>query len=810
MTATEPSVVHARAGTYAGLFTLTLATLVYEIALTRIFSVVMWYHFAFVAISVALFGLTIGALIVHHFPDRFPASAARRQLGWCSLLFSASILPCLLIQLSIKFIPELNLAGLWSVLMTCSVVSIPFVFSGIAVTIALTRFPRRVNRLYAADLIGAAVGCALVVWLLNRLDGPSVIIVVGALGAIGALFFVLDASIKWAPWLAAFLAVALATLAVVNGYMSKDGNALVKVNWVKGQRDGSHLNVTWNAFSRLTVDGHPSAPTGITIDGTAGTALLPFDGNPASASWRRDDFTSLVHYVRPNADTAVIGSGGGADVLSSIAFRDRSTTGIEINPGILHLANGVYGHYTGHLDRVPHVRFVNDEARSYLTRNNKRFDIIQISLIDTWAAESAGAYALSENSLYTTHAWQVYFDRLKTGGVLSVTRFYTFPGSGKPLEVYRTAALAAQVLHDRGVKNPRAHLLIYHGPRLSVGVELGTVLVSPHGFTQQELATVAATASRLGFTPVLTPTVVTDPRFAALASPGGPGPGVRGIAEDISPPTDDHPFFFQMANLHTVLSGSGLQDNFATRPVFVLLLLAIAIVLLALGFILLPLLVTTKRGDHRGMGPFYLYFAGIGLGFLLVELSQLQRLSIFLGNPTSGLTVVLFSVLLFSGLGSMLTERFVRVDHPRSVFVPLLVLLAVIVAFGAATPFIIRQFESATTPVRIAVSIGILAPISLPMGMPFVIGMRAATSRRGTPTAFLWGINGATSVCASVVGILIAIWFRISVAFWLGAAAYALAGLAMVVILRGLRRDAAGEPRAVALAPDSAQQPAGV
>jgi hypothetical protein len=134
----------------------------------------------------------------------------------------------------------------------------------------------------------------------------------------------------------------------------------------------------------------------------------------------------------------------------------------------------------------------------------------------------------------------------------------------------------------------------------------------------------------------------------------------------------------------------------------------------------------------------------------------------------------------------------------------------VIVAFGAATPFIIRQFESATTPVRIAVSIGILAPISLPMGMPFVIGMRAATSRRGTPTAFLWGINGATSVCASVVGILIAIWFRISVAFWLGAAAYALAGLAMVVILRGLRRDAAGEPRAVALAPDSAQQPAGV
>ncbi len=809
MVAGERPAAGPRAGTYAGLFTLTLATLAYEITLTRVFSVIMWYHFAFVAISVALLGLTIGALIVHHFPDRFPVAAARRQMAWCSLLFSASIVPCLLILLSVKFIPELNLRGLWSVLITCSVVSIPFVFSGVAVTVALTRFPLRVNRLYAADLIGAAVGCAVVVALLNSLDAPSVIIAVGALGAVGALFFALDASIKWGAWLAAVLAVVLGTLAVVNGNLSRDGKALVKVAWVKGQRDPPHLKEAWNAFSRLTVDGPPSAPTGITIDGTAGTALLPFDGNPASAASRRDDFTSLVHYVRPHADVAVIGSGGGADVLSSIAFGDRSVTGIEINPGILHLANGVYGSYTGHLDRVPNVRFVNDEARSYLTRHDRRYDIIQISLIDTWAAESAGAFALSENSLYTTHAWQVFFDRLKAGGVLSVTRFYTFPGSDKPLEVYRTAALAAQVLHDRGVQNPRDHLLIYRGPHLPVGVELGTVLVSPQGFTPEELARVATTATRLGFEPILTPTVAKDPRFAALASPGGPGAGLRGIAEDISPPTDDHPFFFQMANLHTFLSGAGLKDNFSTRPVLVLLLLAIAIVLLALGFILLPLLVTTKRDDHRGMGPFYLYFCGIGLGFLLVELSQLQRLSIFLGNPTYGLTVVLFSVLLFSGLGSMLTERFVRVTRPRSMLGPLLVLLIVIVAFGVATALIIRHFESATTAVRIAVSIAVLAPIGLLMGMPFVIGMRASLSRPGTPTAFLWGINGATSVCASVLAVLIAILFRISTAFWVGAAAYALAGLAMVVIIRRFRSDTVILPTDVASAKSRVQQPAG-
>jgi hypothetical protein len=184
------------------------------------------------------------------------------------------------------------------------------------------------------------------------------------------------------------------------------------------------------------------------------------------------------------------------------------------------------------------------------------------------------------------------------------------------------------------------------------------------------------------------------------------------------------------------------------------------------------------------MGPFYIYFAGIGLGFLLVELAQLQRLTVFLGHPTYALTVVLFSLLVFSGLGSMASARFADPLRPRLTLVPLAVLLVIVAAFGFVTPAIVEHMDGATTPARIAAAIAILMPLGLVMGMPFAIGMRAASIRPGAPTAFLWGINGATSVCASVLGVSMAVFFGISTSYWAGLAAYAVAAASLVAIAR--------------------------
>jgi hypothetical protein len=768
----------------------------YEIALTRIFSVTMWYHFAFVAISVALFGMTAGALAVHLFPNRFAPGDIRRRLWTASLLFSAAIAVCFAAQLSIRFDPRFTLGSVASIALTCVIISIPFIYSGIIVCLALTRFPAQVNRLYATDLIGAGIGCILLVVLFAWFDGPSLVILVGAIAAVGALVFAADAGSRRGMAFAGALVLVLGGFAVVNANLSTRGDAILRIRWSKGVRDTAHTYERWNAFSRLTVDGNPYTDSvlNLVIDSTAGTGLTRYSSETDAL---RNNLRNLAYNIRPNPDVMVVGVGGGSDVLSALEFDAQSVTGAEINGDILDIVNHVYGDFTGHLDRDPRVHFVNDEARSYLTGTDKRFDIIQISLTDTWAATSAGAFALSENALYTTDAWKVYLDRLKPGGILTVTRYYNTPRGGEPLETERLTALAAQALTDRGIADPRSHLLIYSKPLPYDEVGLATMLVSLGPFSPADLTTLSGVANRQQFDRVLTPEAAINPFFVNLVAPGGPGPAVERRAADISPPTDDRPYFFQMANLDTFFNGDILNGELTTRPVLVLGILALIVLCLAAIVLFVPPVLVRRRhrGERalRGLLPFYLYFGGIGFGFLVIEISQLQRLSVFLGTPTNALTVVLFSMLLFSGVGSMVSERFVRADRGMTLVAPLVILLGFLVFFGAVTPVVIRHMAGATSLMRIATAVALLAPLGLMMGMPFAIGMRAAARRDGAPTAFFWGINGALSICGSVFGLVIALFWGISTAFRVGSLSYLLAAVSMAAIARAtVRRAPAG------------------
>jgi hypothetical protein len=780
-------------GTYAGLFLVTLSTLMLEIALTRIFSVTMWYHFAFVAISVGLFGTTAGALIVHLLPSRFEEADVKRHLSTWALRFGVAVAACFAIQLAIPFTPRMTVGGIASVVATCLVVSVPFVCSGVVVCLALTRFPQRVNRLYACDLVGAGLGCVLFVGLLSWFDGPSLVVLIAAIAAVGSSAFALDAGRRRGIALAGLAAMVLGGFAVVNTVLHQDGRPLLRIIWAKETRDPDHDYERWNAFSRLTVDGDVDDPetasASLVIDSTAGTTLVRYrDGD--DSDFLRGVIQNLPHYIRSDADVFVVGVGGGYDILSALEFDQRSVTGVEINADIIDIAHHKLGDFTGHLDRDPRVDIVVDEARSYLARTDRRYDLIQISLIDTWAATGAGAFALTENSLYTTEAWDLFLDRLRPNGLVTVTRFYqTVDANGRsvdPVETWRTVALAAQVLTDRGVAEPRDHLAIYRVPAGSYDVDLATVIVGRDPLSVGDRLELDEQAERLEFGTVLTGDVSTDPMLAAIAAPGGPGDAVDDVSADISPPTDNRPFFFQMADLDTLRDGDIGRDDLVTRPVMVLGALAVTVIGLAASCVMLPLLLAHRRPTTREAGrqarPFYTYFAGIGLGFLLIEIAQLQRLSIFLGHPTYGLSVVLFSVLVFSGFGSMLTERVVRFDRRRSLVAPLVVLLGLLGALGWATSVVIRTMAGATTPARIATAVAVLAPAALLMGMPFTIGMRAAALRPGTPTAFLWGINGAASVCASVLGVVIALFFGISTAFWAGTGAYMFALVSLLVI----------------------------
>jgi len=809
MLLSQAAVLRPRAGApaFAGLFLTTFSTLMYEVLLTRIFSVTMWYHFAFVAVSVALFGMTAGALIVHLFPTWFDGRRLRDQLAACALLFSLSIVASFLLHLQLPVDPKWTLEGVSSAALTYAIIAVPFTCSGIVVCLTLTRFSTQVSGLYAADLAGAALGAITLVWLLDVMeDAPSAVLAVGAFAAAGAACYAAGAGWRFALPAMALVAVVLGGLAAGNAVAARHEEAFLRIVHVKGADEGRPLYETWNAFSRIQVAGDPEALSQVsasgadgdppiirrlamTIDATAATTLTSYNGDPESVAFLQDDIVSLAHHIRPRSNVLLIGTGGGFEVLLSLSVGHPSITAVEINGAIIDAVNGRYGDFTGHLDRQPGVRFVNDEGRAFVERSGERYDIIQIPFTDTWAATGAGAFALSENGLYTVEAWEAFYDHLSEDGVLTVTRWHL---TATPIEAYRLTALAAEALRRSGVERPRDHIVLVKSADTLPGVAVANVLVGRQPFSRDDLATVERVSAERHWEVLLAPgRAGRNPLFAEIVEAEDVASVDVGLPVDIRPPTDDRPFFFQMVAFGDLFDRalySGLNDYLA-RPVLVLFSLSVAVLALTALCILLPLILTGRRVAIRSTLPFVVFFCAIGLGFLLIEIAQMQRLILFLGHPTYGLSVVLFSLLLFSGIGSLASERIVAmVPNPGvrpSALWPLAALLAVLVAFAFLTPAAIDAFSAQTTPLRIAGAVGILAPMAFLMGMPFPLGMKLASLRPDAPTAFFWGINGATSVCASVLAVAISMGWGISMAFWAGCLAYAVAAGALgLVILR--------------------------
>jgi hypothetical protein len=808
----------ANGRTAAGLLFVALATLMYEVLLTRIFSVTMWYHFAFVAISIAMLGMTVGALIVYVRPQWFPPEAAKRQLALTALLFPVVTLFSFLTQLSIPFRVHPSVVAAYAIAFTYAVITVPFVISGVTVCLALTRFPRDVGKLYAADLIGAALGCVLLVWVLEITDGPTAVLVICALAALGALAFAFDSgNIGLRRW-SLTLAVLFTCAAVGHTVLVRHQRGIMRILYVKAGFEARPLYERWNSYSRVRVNGNPDKPEEpyawglsptfpddrrfyqlhLDIDTAAGTVITKDTGNPADLDHLKYDVTNIGYYARPNGRVLVIGVGGGRDILSALLFGAREVTGVELNRNILDTVNGRFGEFSGHLDRNPRVRFVNDEARSFVARERNadgqpnRYDFMQISLIDTWAATAAGAFVLSENSLYTVEAWDLFLEHLSDNGLLSVSRWFF---QSRPGEVYRLTALASEALLRRGVSNPQQHMIIIRSLRGSDHSEgpdgIGTLLLSPSPLSVADVARLTEEAQRLKFEVVVSPTFAADNTFARLASGRDLDAFTRAYPINIAAPTDNSPFFFNMMRLRDLLRPSMTVLGKSTHnmeAVFVLGTLLITVIVLTLLCIFLPLKLTTDAGALRGAGPLLAFFAAIGLGFMLIETSQMQRLIVVLGHPTYGLTVVLFALLLSGGLGSWLTNRVPAERAAESGKLRLGVLLVLLIIFGWLTPAVADRLQRADTLIRVSASAFMLGVPGLFMGMAFPLGMKLASQRFRHLTPWFWGTNGATSVCASVLAVAIALSWSISAAFWTGCVAYAI-GLAAFG-LAGARRTA--------------------
>jgi hypothetical protein len=780
----------------SGLFFITLATLMLEVLDTRLLSVLTWYHLSFLAVSVAMLGMAAGAVFVFVGGSLFASDRAVRLLPLAALAFALALPISHVANLVIPFpvVRGGSPAELAALSIATLTLTIPFVLSGVVVTMALTRTRAPIGLLYGADLIGAAAGCLAIIWALERTDITSTALVTGTAAAVGAWCFARHAGSRGVPALA--LAAALAGLAAVNARADQPLGVIYPKSrslWLNPEAiDYSAWNAHSNVIVRTPASGAaflwgpaanaPAVPVTMAlaaIDGDAGTVITKWDGDPASLDWVQYDVTSLPYRLR-RGDVAVIGVGGGRDVLTAIWAGNTRITGIEINKALLRALDGRYREFARIAGR-PGVTLVHDEARSYLTRTGSRFDVLQMSLIDTWAATGAGAFTLSENGLYTREAWQVFLRALTPSGVFSVSRWFD-PGAAS--ETTRLLSLGVASLLDFGVEAPRRHLILVTPERVA------TLMISPAPFSDGDATEIRRVADASGFDVRVSPWEQTDDdRLRRIASAGSHAELDLAAADsvfDFSAPGDQRPFFFNMLKPAGLFqregasSGGVVSGNLrATRTLMALAAVAAALVL---AIIVSPLLAAGRPPLPGAIFAASLaYFAIIGLAFMFIQIPFLQRFSVYLGHPTYTFSIILFLMILAAGFGSLASEA-IDVDRPRRLgLLPVGIGAAVL-----AETFLLQSAMDLTVgwglPGRTAVVAAFVAPLAFALGYCFPIGLRLVGRHCDSVTAWMWGVNGACGVMASILAVMISMWLGIHANLLLASALYMLLGLPMTYL----------------------------
>src|ERR1700726_3459588 len=463
---------------YLAIFVLASATLSYQILITRFFSVMLYYHFAFAAISLAMLGLTRGAMEVYNNPIRYTPERVGVEFARHASWFAITGVGAMIAFLCAPLVVPADYVRVALAIATVAFVR-PFTESGVCITLLLTRLPYRGGWLYAADLAGAALGCLGVIFVLLVIDPVSATLGIGALAAGAGWIVVRGSGDTRSLRLSGAVALALAGATIVHTGLDVSGRSHLGVFWAKGAEQLGTLFERWNTYSRVRGTalgesvrfgwGFAHAPgikidqNHLDIDADAATVITRYNGDIGKLSYLKDDVINAAYLVQPPTDVAVVGVGGGRDILSGLFFGAKHIRGIEINPAIFEVLTDKFADFSGHLDRQPGVSLVNAEARSYINHSSERYDLVQISLIDTWAATAAGGLTLTENRLYTVEAWDDFYRALKPGGMLSVSRWFKPDHTG---EFYRLVAIAASALERQGAP---ASELNRHVVALNVG-----------------------------------------------------------------------------------------------------------------------------------------------------------------------------------------------------------------------------------------------------------------------------------------------------------------------------------------------------
>ncbi len=768
---------------YATLFFISAGSLAFQVTLTRIFSLAQWYHFAFMAISLALLGIGASGSFLYIVPPSCKERLAN-SIPWFGPAFSLSVL---FSYLAANYIPFDSYRIAWEpiqyfyLLAYFLAISLPFFWSGLSVGVGLAAFPAHSSTLYAASLGGSALGCILPLATLPAVGGEGSVALcalVGMLAWAGSL-----RGLRKIP--AIILGLLLILLAFKPPpFLEIKLSPYKELSQTLHQKGAKLLLRRWNAFSRIDVVDAPtihSAPglslsfqgklppqKAIFIDGSDPSPVTP-DTNLEFLDYTP---SALPHLLRPKAKVLILESRGGFEVLTALKEGASQITAVEGNPLVIWAVRDFLGEFSGGIYRNPAVKVVNVEGRSFLKSTGEKFDLIILSLADSRRVITSGAYSLSENYLYTLEAFEDYLNHLTDNGILVIHRWFQVP----PSESLKVGALAIKALRKAGVKNPAPNLIALRSWATVL------VLVGKRPFTADEIERIKAFC-RGKFDLVYYQgmreeeanvyNVLPEPyhyrAFVALLK--DEDKFVKAYPFDISPPTDDRPFFFHFfrwVQTPYILRMMGkVWLPFGGSGYLVLLILLGVAIFAALAFIIFPLkFAPAPEGiPPRAWAGVLAYFGLLGLGYIAVEVPLIQKLILFLDRPIYAFSIVVASLLVFSGVGSLLSGR-----APWGLSLLAVSALAFVYPWGIGKVF--PGLMGLPLALRVIMAGIILSPLGLLMGIPFPRGIRETGKRWPHLIPWAWGVNGSLSVVGSILAAMVALSFGFRWALTVGSLAY--------------------------------------
>jgi hypothetical protein len=751
----------------------SLATLLLELSLTRVFSVIYYYHFAFLAISIALFGLGAGGVLSYVVAAR--PGGLFNKLGVLAAFNAIAIVLCLWFLLA--------RTGNMSTLELTSayfVAAIPFLFAGTILSLVVAETIQRIERVYFFDLIGAAAGCGVLVALLNWIGGPNTIIVTAVLFAVSAaIWFHLGGHTRGR------VGCVMVGLLLVGLITWNAKHPIIDVQYAKGQRIKDEEFRQWNSFSRIALKPEGGMKS-IVIDADAATGVAKFDFEHLSAKDRFDlayEGPGFPYLLRPGAKTLIIGPGGGWDVSRALASGSHDITGVEINPIIAEvIMQKRFPEYSNRLYFRPEVKIVIEDGRSFVRRSSDHFQVLQATLVDTWASTAAGAFALSENNLYTTEAFTDYLRHLTDDGVMAFTRW----GFAPPRESLRVVSLAIAALHQLGEDNPARSVIVMREDlqKLSKWGTKDTILISRHPFSPADIARVQRDTVTANIQLVYFPGTAEKTPFRDLLTAPDSNAFYDGYSFDVRPVSDDRPFFFytvQPRDLWAfVWNASRATADYKVNSALPLLfgLVAISIVATLIILSLPPLLLRSRLPRSPGSLRTLLFFLFIGAGYILIQVALIQKFVLFLGHPTYALTVIIFSMLISSGAGSFLSKRLIRGEQSRLGLVLFLIVGAILILAAVVTP-IVESGVALPFALRVLISVLLISPVGFAMGMPFPTGLALLERIMPASVRWAWAINAASSVMGSAAAMFLAIYLGLQLTLVIGGLFYLAAWVSM-------------------------------